>query len=253
MKSDHWLLIRGLNRQIRHWADFPQQLQAALPGQHVHCLDLPGYGEMAHVPSPASIAGITENLRQQWLDRGHPLPVKLLSISLGGMVARYWMQTWPDEVASAVLINTSAAGLCPLWQRLRPGIWPRFIRSLMTSETRRIEIIHGIISSIDPHPGQTRKRWLQIQQEQPFRLSNALRQLWAAYRFHPRPGPTGQPLLVLNSLGDHMVNPACSQRLARLWQAELQTHPTAGHDLPLDDPRWVIEKVQHWHEKITRE
>ena len=76
--------------------------------------------------------------------------------------------------------------------------------------------------------------------------ANAVRQLWAAARFStPREAPR-LPLLVLVSAADGLVDPRCSQRLALAWGAELRTHPTAGHDLPLDDGAWVVREVGAW-------
>jgi len=54
------------------------------------------------------------------------------------------------------------------------------------------------------------------------------------------------PTLLLASAGDQLVSLKCSQALAAAWQCPIQTHPWAGHDLPLDDPPWVIARVQAW-------
>jgi hypothetical protein len=43
-----------------------------------------------------------------------------------------------------------------------------------------------------------------------------------------------------------MVDPGCTEAIARAWSLETQTHPWAGHDLPLDDPPWVIGAVGEW-------
>ena len=48
----------------------------------------------------------------------------------------------------------------------------------------------------------------------------------------------------LASEGDILVDPVCSRRLASRWQAKLDVHPAAGHDLPLLAPDWIIEKVR---------
>jgi hypothetical protein len=52
----------------------------------------------------------------------------------------------------------------------------------------------------------------------------------------------------MNSLGDRMVDPACTQAIAREWNVTPKTHPWAGHDLPLDDPEWVALAVAEWLE-----
>ncbi|PMZ18082.1 alpha/beta hydrolase, partial [Pseudomonas sp. FW306-02-F08-AA] len=38
----------------------------------------------------------------------------------------------------------------------------------------------------------------------------------------------------------------CSQALAAAWNLPLVMHPFAGHDLPLDDPAWVVAQVLQW-------
>jgi predicted alpha/beta hydrolase family esterase len=53
-------------------------------------------------------------------------------------------------------------------------------------------------------------------------------------------------VLVLASLGDGLVDPACSWRMAKAWGVELRLHASAGHDLPLDDPEWVARQAADW-------
>ena len=48
---------------------------------------------------------------------------------------------------------------------------------------------------------------------------------------------------------DQLVDPACSAQLAAAWKADLEVHPEAGHDLPLDDGPWVVNQVRAWLEK----
>ncbi|MGZ5183361.1 MAG: alpha/beta fold hydrolase, partial [Ramlibacter sp.] len=75
---------------------------------------------------------------------------------------------------------------------------------------------------------------------------NALRQLWAAARYRAPDRPPAVPLLLLASAGDRLVHPSCSARLADRWEVPLRLHPWAGHDLPLDDPAWVLDHVLSW-------
>jgi len=42
-----------------------------------------------------------------------------------------------------------------------------------------------------------------------------------------------------------LVSVRCSERLAAQWGVLLQLHPTAGHDLPLDDGSWVVQQICH--------
>jgi pimeloyl-ACP methyl ester carboxylesterase len=68
----------------------------------------------------------------------------------------------------------------------------------------------------------------------------------AAARYRVGALPSGVRCLVLCGRNDLLVNPRCSQRLARHLGATMVEHPSAGHDLPLDDPAWLLEKITKW-------
>jgi pimeloyl-ACP methyl ester carboxylesterase len=95
-------------------------------------------------------------------------------------------------------------------------------------------------------PAGTLAHWLALRQAHPVSRSNALRQLMAAARFGAPAEPPPCPTLLLASLADQLVNVACSRALAQNWHCALQLHPSAGHDLPLDDAPWVIEQIRQW-------
>ncbi|SJM94101.1 Hydrolase or acyltransferase-like protein (fragment) [Crenothrix polyspora] len=58
-------------------------------------------------------------------------------------------------------------------------------------------------------------------------------------------------MLLLSSQKDHLVSPECSIAIQRRWQLDLATHPWAGHDLCLDQPLWVIDKIKRWVVNFT--
>jgi hypothetical protein len=51
-------------------------------------------------------------------------------------------------------------------------------------------------------------------------------------------------VLLLTSAQDGLVDTRCSLALAQAWHCDIESHPWAGHDLPLDDAAWVIEAVR---------
>lgn len=73
----------------------------------------------------------------------------------------------------------------------------------------------------------------------------AVRQLHAAVRYRIQ-SPPRVPILLLASRHDRLVDVRCSHSIARAWRCDLHEHPSAGHDLPLDDPDWVVEHVATW-------
>lgn len=239
-----WILLRGLTREQAHWGDFPDQLRHAFPDHRFHTVDLPGTGVHYRDDSPASIADIREQVCRQV---NHiPRPFNLLALSMGGMVALDWAQhAEPGEIQHLVLINTSS-GFSPPWHRMRPGAWPRIARMLSRRELfdRERDILQ--LTSNRPVPLALAKRWYSIQRQRPVSLRNAIHQLRAAARFKPGAKRPMADALLLASRGDRIVHWRCSAALEQRWNWTLKLHPDAGHDLPLDEPAWVVQQMISW-------
>lgn len=240
----HWILLRGLTRERAHWGQFPQLLQEAFPEHRFHLVDLPGTGVHFKDPSPGSIAAIREKVQRQV---SHiPKPYSLLALSMGGMVAVDWAQHVPEgEIQNLVLINTSSGFSTP-WRRMRPGALLRILRILARRELfdREADVLR--LTSNRPVSLETCKCWYSIQRQRPVSLRTAYQQFKAAASFKPLPQRPLPDALVLASRGDRITHWKCSQALEQRWQWTLKIHPDAGHDLPLDDPRWVIQQLQSW-------
>ena len=90
------------------------------------------------------------------------------------------------------------------------------------------------------------EQWACVRRQRPVSARNALRQLLAAARYQASVRAPVAPILLLGSLNDQLVSSQCSQAIAEAWGRPLHLHPFAGHDLPLDDPQWVIDQVLRW-------
>lgn len=256
--DEQWLLLRGLAREARHWGSFPQDLRAALEvngkAVRVEALDLPGAGRYSEMKSPLTIAGITDFVRDKYLDirerqrlNGERPASKtfLVAVSLGGMIAARWLERWPDDLAGCVLVNTSFRGVSPVFHRLSPPAVMHLSRILRTkSEIDRETHVLKMISNRPELHEETAKAWAKFQLERPVSIENFSRQLLAAALFRPTLEKPSCSVLVVGSRGDRMVSPECSTQIANRWQAQFVQHPDAGHDLPLDDPRWLIEQIR---------
>ncbi len=243
-----WVLLRGLTRESRHWGEFPTLLQAQIGSAHVVTLDLPGNGQLNAQPSPTRVVDIAEACRVALRERGLAPPYHLLAMSLGAMVALAWAHEHPAELRGCVLINTSLLTFSPWYQRLRPRNYARVLGMALSRDLAANE--RTVLEITTRHPSEDKTtllaQWASWRSERPVSGANALRQLWAAARFSPPRAVPQVPLLVLVSAADGLVDPRCSQRLARAWGATLRTHPTAGHDLPLDAGAWVAREVAAW-------
>ncbi|KXB30702.1 hydrolase [Dechloromonas denitrificans] len=248
-----WILLRGLTRECRHWGDFPETLQRECSGATVCCIDLPGNGSLHAQASPPQVLAMAEHCRTQLGERGIDPPYFLLAMSLGAMVAIDWANRHPAELAGCVLINTSLRPFSPFYHRLRPRNYPSLLPMLLgqgDASCREKTILR--LTSSQPERPEKQAEWAVYARQNPVSPGNAWRQLLAAARYRAPLHKPAPPMLVLGSAQDSLVNPACSRQLARLWNVAFAEHPTAGHDLPLDDGAWVASQIRCWHEKLSR-
>jgi pimeloyl-ACP methyl ester carboxylesterase len=242
-----WILLRGLTREARHWGSFQNLVQAAWPDDRIALIDLPGCGTQTAQISPISMAAIADHCRREAKRLDLPPPYHLLALSLGAMAAIAWATAYPEEIAGCVLINTSLRGLSPLHHRLRPGAFLPLIKLVLAgSAHRRENIILRLTSSTPESSPDTAEDWAAIRGDRPVSALNTLRQLAAAISYRPPTDPPCERILILGSAGDALVNPDCSRRLSATWNTRYAEHPTAGHDLTLDDGPWVVEQIQRW-------
>lgn len=228
-------------------------LKRACDDAQVQAIDLPGNGRLNTQESPMRVTEMAESCRQQLRDLGIAPPYYVVAMSLGAMVSIDWAARNPQDMGGCVLINTSLRSLSPFHHRLRPhnylklaslfwpGCDPRFRESVILQ-----------ITSNRPISPKKLSEWSAYARENPVSSRNALRQLLAAGRYQP---PTTQPLppiLVLSSARDRLVDPRCSKALAASWHCAFAEHPTAGHDLPLDDAPWVVEQIRRWVNQPTQ-
>jgi pimeloyl-ACP methyl ester carboxylesterase len=242
MTEERWVFLRGLARRKEHWGDFLERFAGSRPGVEIEALDLAGNGSERHRNAFAQMEAYVEDLRSrsQLLKKG---PVRLVAISLGGMVAADWASRYPAEITSLHLINTSARGSAAFWERLRPSNYAG-LAGILLRRPEALEREEQILSMVSNLEETRRAHWARrFAQLEPCSPQNFLRQLTAALRFCPSGTAPGMPVTLLCSRGDRFVSSVCSQRMAQLWGARLEEHPHAGHDLPLDDPEWVTQKI----------
>ena len=244
--TTRWLLLRGLTRAAWHWGDFPQRLQHKLNAKQVLCLDLPGIGDARGRRVTASVDAIANDLRQRWLELRGTGPWAVLGLSMGAMAAIAWAHRHPADFVGLVTINTSAANLAPPYRRFSFKTLPAVGAALLSSDPEKRE---RTVLALTVNDAGKRERaldsWTAYARRAPVARHLFLAQLWAAASYRV-PATIAPPLLVLTSRADRLVDVRCSRQLAARLQAPLCEHASAGHDLPADDPEWVLDRIAEW-------
>ena len=237
----NFILLRGLVRETGHWGEFITLLQNAPWCDQVLPLDLLGAGEHHQKDAPLHVQEYTDYLQQN-----HPLTGKwvLLGISFGGMIALDWCHRYPDAFSKLILINSSAGNLSPFWQRMRPGMFLHLLRLFLWHDNplKREEIIFSMASNLKKTDNEIIKQMASVQEIRPASRKNCLRQAMAGGTFR-LPLIDSLPTIIFASEKDRLVHPLCSVKMAETLKAPIVWHPSSGHDLPLDDPNWLVEEM----------
>lgn len=240
--SNQWVLIRGIMSESFHWWDFIPLLNKQFPRDHFYTADILGNGQSCHLKTPLCIKKNITHLRGQAPKKGKKI---LLGFSLGGMLSLEWAHHHPEDVKAIVLINCSFNN-SPFYQRLTPYSVSKIIKSALIKDhhAREEMILHLTTSNLSPQKRKlVAQHWGERGLAYRVKPMNFFRQLYIASKIQQR-ATQKAPVLILSSSQDKVVHPECSQRIAHKWNLELHTHPYAGHDLTLDDPQWVLEKLQ---------
>ncbi len=249
-KQSKWVLFRGLAREKRHWNDFPEHFTKALPTAQLEFLELPGVGEKYNEPAPRDLVSYVEGFREE-LHLKADDKINILTISLGGMIALEWAHRYPTEIDHMVIINSSSADFSPFYDRL---LWPNYLTLLRSPFLKdHFEREMGVLDmtlNLRTDKKALAKAYASYAEEFPMKRMAFVNQLLAAARFKLSQAPIKTSMLFLNSLGDRFVHPSCSTKLAQHWNSPLRTHPTAGHDLPVDAGEWVSEMIKSYMEEF---
>ncbi len=244
MKETGWILLRGLGREQRHWGEFPERFAEATKAR-VFCIDLPGFGTEHARTSPATIAGIVDDLRRRFAPHRRDDRWSILGISLGGMTALEWCALHPDDFVRCVAVNSSARPSRSL-ERFRPAGLRAIARALVSGKVARERALLGVISNA---PSATLDalaiEHARMRAERPPSGASLVAQVRAARAFVVPKLAT--PVLVLASTADRLVSHRCSERIAENLGAPLFLHDAGGHDLSLDEPAWISERVVAWN------
>ena len=245
MPKFNWFLLRGLARYSDHWAPFEQELIRAIPESSIYYLNTLGNGPKHQLTSPTTIQKYTHDLRDDYKkiqiqDNGKKI---LVAISLGGMIALDWASRFQD-FEHVVIINTSVANIGNPLDRFSPTAFATLFKILRKPKdlfNQEKEILKLVTNK---EVTDELVQWhVQLQKKYPTNLRNFARQMIAASTFKC-PSKVSVPITFIVSDKDRLVSKKFSYQLAQKFNAPIYSHPEAGHDLGVDDPKWLAQTLR---------
>lgn len=245
-----FLMLRGLSRQQGHWGTFPKQLAQRFLSQGIQAEfvfeDLPGFGERFRESSPVTIEAIADQLAGCISEVSGKL--QLLGLSMGGMLALELANRYPEKCQSLVMINSSVKPTARFYQRLQPSAYSAFLKAFLLPSRKLSEARILAISSERYHQDEALlDTWLYFRRKYPPSRVAALKQILAAARYRAPTEPPIENVLLIASRKDRIAHYRCTEQLAEYWRLRPLIHPQAGHDLPLDDPEWLVGQLVTWY------
>jgi pimeloyl-ACP methyl ester carboxylesterase len=254
-QNNNWVFLRGLTRGNIHWGPFPEIFQSRDSKIQMEFIEIPGNGLKNLERSPISSFNAIHLLRKNCHFSRNKLSFNLCGISLGGMIALKWAQLYPEEIQSVSIINSSLRQLSPISKRLIPRNYLKILGALFNSnaadqERLILEITSNHFKETNQETTQETKKFISTFAEfsaaHPISRINFVRQLLLASHItinttNNTPCFQNIPFKVISSKQDRLVDSSCSKRIAEAFACKSYIHPTAGHDLPLDDPNWLCD------------
>ena len=233
------ILLRGLFRGQYHWGVFLEYLQKKYPNKIISCLDIPGNGDLFNEKSPNTIIEMVESVRAQ-RNGNASAKVDIIAISMGGMIGLKWAELYPNEIDTLICINTTAKPFSPFYKRLLPKNYFKILRALFSNAYKRERMIYEMVSNkkVDV---EIVKKWASYSLSLPMIKMNFFHQLRAAMTFKPR-RPECR-LFFISSLKDNLVSNKATRAIAEKWSVPLIINEFDGHDIPLDNPKWLCETL----------
>lgn len=238
--------MRGLARASHHWAGFDKILQEAYPHSKVLALDACGNGNVSTRKSGYKISQYIGPLREEFLNLSRDIQGQwnVFGLSMGGMIALEWLKLFPNDFSTGTIVNSSAANIAGPLSRLQPSGIKHVLKIMAYKDPkkREMQVLKMVSVNSDLHQDLL-EEWVELSKKYPTTPDNARRQLIACALFRA-PEKIQNKTLFLVSEKDAMVSPECTKSLAKKYNSILESNPNAGHDISLDDPKWVVEMLK---------
>lgn len=242
-ENNNWIFLRGLTRGKGHWVDFIERFQKANPQAVIELLDIPGNGSENKKTSPLHIQDYVYFIRSNSKFVKEKKKFNLVGHSLGGMVTVHWAHLFPEDLHKIFVMNSSLRGTQPAFERFKIKnikwlVLYAFEKDFIKKEGYSLKVI----SNNATRSLEVVKSLAEYTKKYPVKDTNFFRQMIAGARAE-MPISLDVPTKIIASKEDQLASYKNSVVIAEKLHGELVLHETAGHDIAIDDPEWLIRQL----------
>lgn len=246
MENKNIVLLRGLNRGNIHWADFAEILKKQMPNANIEMIEIPGNGLRSNEITPVDPMDCLNELRTKITFVGKKEKFILVGVSLGGMLGLLWNEKFPEDLSGVVSVNASLDQFSKPWERFSLLATPKLTVALFNKNPiERERPILEVTANNKERIRQFEQIFAEHDAKHPAHPENIVRQLILASRIYISKADPDKTLILVGEK-DRLVKPKCSKIIAQKFNLKIEVHPTAGHDMPIDDPWWLAEKITNF-------
>ncbi len=234
------LLLHGLGSSTRDW-----ELQTPVFAEHFQAItvDMRGHGRSAKPPGPYSVPLFAQDTAMVLQELG-VTAVRVVGISMGGMIAFQLALDFPQLIKKMVIVN-SMPELVPRTLKEKFQIWQRYAITRIMGMRRMGEFLS---QRLFPKPEQAEfrerfaERWAQNDQRAYLTATKAL----AGWSVTERLGEIGCPTLVIAADEDYWPVAAKEAYTAQIPDGRLVIFEDSRHVTPIDQTQRFNQTVLHF-------
>jgi pimeloyl-ACP methyl ester carboxylesterase len=241
-------LIRGLTRESGHWGDFVDMLQSNIPKSKIHLIDMPGAGKNINESASIKISKMVDFMRKEVVTEIKSNSNNIVcATSLGGMLACDWALRYKNDFQGLIIIGSSFKRICTTKERVQKSVRWKMLKILLSNSIEKRERLIIEVNSNKPEIYESLAReWSEIQRLRKMSKKSILKHTIAGFLYGPKKMKPEIPLLIIGSKSDRLVCPNCIKKIHDTFGGTLIWHPTSGHGIPIDEPKWLSDQISNW-------
>ncbi len=244
MKKRDFIILPGTGRSEIFYQEFVEALRKEPVAHDVFVIDNLGFGKFRNISSPWKMSDFVQHADSQLkkMKLSSKRPKTVIGHSLGASIAMAWAIHSPDLFHEYVLINTAIGSFNPIFR----GQYSLIVKFALARLLLKPQQMDAVVLSQTINNPDILQKFVQAKAakaRQPISFQYCAKQILAGLVYFPIFFPKKTRGLVLYAENDRFISPKNSSSLIKHLQLHSASHPTAGHDLPQEEPTFCAKQI----------